>query len=74
MDAVEKLLKKVSKKDKLILLEIMLLVQKGEVTGIKLKGKNLYRVRVGNYRIIYSTERNQVVIESIRRRNENTYK
>ncbi len=74
MDAIEKLLKKISKKNKGNLLRAMLLIQHGEISGIKLKGVEIYRVRVGNYRILYRIEKKMVVIDGIRRRNEKTYK
>lgn len=41
----------------------------------KLSGyESLYRVRVGNYRIIYSYDRETVELKAIRKRDESTYK
>ena len=74
MDAIEKLLNKISKKDKKNLLKAMLLIQGSEISGIKLKGVDVYRVRIGNYRILYKIEKKKIVIVGLRRRNEKTYK
>jgi len=75
MNPTDKLLGKMSKKDKARLLKVMLLIQNGDLSGIKLKGPtNSYRVRVGVYRILYKKKGDGILIEEIRRRNENTYK
>jgi mRNA interferase RelE/StbE len=51
-------------------------VQSGSVVSAKNKGKNYYKVRVREFRIIYAvdTENMIVFIERIARRNEKTYK
>jgi mRNA interferase RelE/StbE len=51
-------------------------VQSGSVVSAKNRGKNYYKIRVRNYRIIYAvdTEKMIVYIERIARRNEKTYK
>lgn len=36
--------------------------------------KNIFRVRVGNYRIIYHDAGAEITFKEIARRNENTYK
>lgn len=43
---------------------------------IKLTGRNLHRMRIGNYRAVYSIDENQRIIEVVRimRRREDTYK
>lgn len=42
---------------------------------LQLKGyQNIFRVRVGNYRIIYHDDGETITVKSIPRRNENTYK
>ena len=41
----------------------------------RLKGyENIYRVRVGNYRIIYHDDGGKIILKAIRRRNEATYR
>ena len=47
----------------------------GSVSGVKLKGSNFYKYRVGDFRIIYHlNEKDAVVIDDVRRRNEKTYR
>lgn len=74
MDNTQKLLAKIPKKDlRLIVAALQLLVKK-EVSGIKLKGKNIYRLRVGKYRILYEKKSTKHVILEVRKRDEHTYK
>lgn len=41
----------------------------------RLKGyENIFRVRIGNYRIIYHDDGEEIIIKAIRRRNEKTYR
>ena len=41
----------------------------------KLTGyENIFRIRVGNYRIIYHDDGNEITVKAIPRRDENTYK
>lgn len=74
MNSIEKLLKKISKKDKEKILIFMEEVVKGNIKGIKLKGINQYRIRVGGFRIKYSIKDGKQVIDEVRRRDENTYR
>jgi mRNA-degrading endonuclease RelE of RelBE toxin-antitoxin system len=74
MDSIRKLLKKMNRIDKSKVLKVMEKVQNGELRGIKLSGKNQYRIRVGNYRIKYKIENNRQIINEVRRRDESTYK
>lgn len=41
--------------------------------GIKKVSEDIYRIRCGNYRVIYSVENKKIYILCIKRRNENTY-
>jgi mRNA-degrading endonuclease RelE of RelBE toxin-antitoxin system len=41
---------------------------------IKLAGMELYRIRKGDFRIIFHKEKAKYIIDSIRIRNEKTYK
>jgi len=74
MDAIAKMLKKMTRKEKSRVLAALREVKDGTLTGVKLTGKNEYRIRVGNYRIIYHLEHDTPVVDHVRRRNEKTYK
>ena len=78
MRELEKLLRKISKKDRLALREeISLLVQKKhQLLNIKkIQGSDFYRSRKGNFRIIFHYDKTQkVVIDSVRVKGEDTYK
>lgn len=78
MDKIEKFLRKLSNREQEAML---LLIQqiKGDfskVPGlIKLKGvPNTYRVRLGNYRIIFRKTTADIEVIRITNRNEQTYK
>ena len=73
MDKIKKLLAKMSKQDLARIREATRMLQAGEISGIKLKGQNVYRYRVGNYRILYVIHGGTNVIIEIKRRNESTY-
>lgn len=77
MNKIEKLLKKISKKDRETLLCVIEELLTGKDTQhlkpIKLEGLELYRIRKGNFRIIFHKENGVAVIDSIKKRNENTY-
>lgn len=78
MNKIEKLLRKISKKDRVVLLNVVEEIMTGEdlahLKPIKLQGLDLYRIRKGNFRIIFHKEHGDVVIDSIKMRDENTYR
>lgn len=79
MDELQKLLKRAPKKDREAILSMMTALRLGQTASLrmeKLKNSNLYRIRVGRYRIMYSMDKDtkKIVIETVRLRNENTYK
>jgi mRNA-degrading endonuclease RelE of RelBE toxin-antitoxin system len=78
MDKIKKFLKKLSKKEQEAFLLLMYQIKKNykQIPGIKkLKGKkHLYRIRLGKYRIIFSTNKKDPEIIKITKRNEETYK
>jgi mRNA-degrading endonuclease RelE of RelBE toxin-antitoxin system len=78
MNKIEKLLKKISKKDRnMLLIAIEELVTQKDISHlkpIKLEGLELYRIRKGNFRIIFHKENNSIIIDSIKMRNETTYR
>lgn len=78
MDEIEKLLRKTSKKDRERLLVALESLQNGEATNLKIKkltGSDFYRVRIGDYRIIFAFDKSKksIIIETVRLRNEHTY-
>lgn len=77
MNKIEKLFRKISKKDRDSLLSILELIINGQTKSldlIKLKDTDMYRVRYMDYRIIFHYEKKEVVIDSIKLRNENTFR
>lgn len=78
MDKITKLFRKISKKDRTALLEVLQKLTRNANTDnlrpTKLQGKDFYRIRQGRFRIIYHLEKKQVVVDSIKLRNEKTYK
>ena len=77
MDRIEKLFKKISQKERTILVSLINdLLNRKRLSGIKkLKGSEFYRLKKGKLRIIfhYDSSKN-IIIDSIRLRRENTYK
>jgi len=78
MREIEKLLRKISKKDRSTLLSLVEALLRKEHKGLvvkKLKGTDFYRVRKGSFRIIFHySDSKDVIVDSIRLRNENTYR
>ncbi len=77
MNKIEKLFRKISKHDRDTLILILEKIMKCDVEKldmIKLKGTDMYRIRSGDYRIIFHYEKKETVIDSIQLRNEKTYK
>ncbi len=76
MDKIEKLLKKISQKDReklLCIIEELLTGRKKGLNIQKIKNSDFYRLRFGRFRIIFHYE-GETIIDSIKLRNENTYK
>ncbi|HAO52278.1 TPA: hypothetical protein DCQ85_02305 [Candidatus Magasanikbacteria bacterium] len=79
MDKIEKLLRKISQKSREQLLLVISKLLSGQKTGLnikKLKGTDFFRLRSGRFRIIFHYEDNskEIIIDSIKLRDENTYK
>jgi len=77
MDKIQKLLKKISTKNRQALLNIIEILVSGQKKGlniVKIKGSDFFRLRNGNFRIIFHYESKEVIIDSIKVRNEKTYK
>ncbi len=78
MDKVTKFLKKRTKTEQKMLVLIMQLIIQNKLANLdikKLKGeKSLFRVRIGNFRIIFNRVNNNNQIIKIDQRNNQTYK
>ncbi len=78
MDKISKALKKLSKKQSIIVLGIIKLLISNDISSLdikKLKGfDDIFRVRKSNIRIIFRKENNDIKILSIASRSEKTYK
>ena len=78
MDKISKALKKLTEKERKVVKEILVGIEKGEFTGLnikKLKGrKDIFRVRKGAIRIIFQKTDVGVFILSIENRSDRTYR
>lgn len=77
MDKIEKLLRKISKKQREYLLRIIEKLLSDNKKGLdikKLKNTDFYRLRSGRFRIIFHKENKEIIIDGIKLRDENTYK
>ncbi|MBI4090899.1 MAG: hypothetical protein HY422_02645 [Candidatus Komeilibacteria bacterium] len=77
MNKIEKLFRKISAQDRERLLMLIQKLAAGELRGldiVKIKNTNFFRVRSGTFRLIFHREKNgDVIVDSIRMRNEKTY-
>lgn len=78
-DKIAKLLAKLPPKQVKVLLVVMTKITKGNLDGLDVKSlkghDNKYRVRVGNYRIIFAIrEHGNHFVLSVAKRDEKTYK
>jgi len=78
MDRVNKLIRKLSEKERVKVIRAIELILVGDIARLdvkKLKGeKNIFRVRVRDLRIIFAYEKNLPRIISVDRRNDTTYR
>lgn len=77
MDKIKKLFKKLSVADRAELLAVLEFLVANRLDGLdikKLAGANLWRVRIGKFRIIFKRHGAENIVYEIRRRDENTYK
>jgi mRNA-degrading endonuclease RelE of RelBE toxin-antitoxin system len=78
MREIEKLLRKISAKERASLLgfleQLSAQIKRNSLDIKKLAGSDLYRARKGSFRIIFHYEKNAPVVDSIRLRNDNTYR
>lgn len=76
MNDIEKVLRKVSPHNKIILLGILRALKQGETGNFrieKLSGSDFHKTRKGNFRFIFHYENGAIVIDAVRLRNEKTY-
>ncbi len=77
-DKIEQALRRLSSKERSRLKEILLAMKAGTFKGldvVKLKGhRDIYRVRKGDMRLIFSRTESNTTILSVERRSEKTYK
>lgn len=78
MNEIEKLLRKINKKERDVIILVMeqIAVDYTKIPGIKklIGYKNCFRVRVGKYRIIFEIDSNGVPqYHRVSRRNDQTY-
>lgn len=77
MDKIEKLLRKISNKDRERLSKIIDKLLRGEKKNLdikKIKDAEFYRLRSGRFRIIFHKEEKDIIIDSIKLRDKNTYR
>jgi mRNA-degrading endonuclease RelE of RelBE toxin-antitoxin system len=77
MDKIVKLFKKISEKDrKVILATLEKLVDEKQRSNLdikKIEDTDFLRLRQGRFRIIFHHENGSPIVDSIKARNENTY-
>ena len=77
MEQWEKQLRKIPSKDRGRLLEVLELLFQRKFSSFdrqRLKGyQHIYRIRVGNYRILYFDDGTDIILKALKRRNEATY-
>ena len=77
MDKISKALKKCNDKERDRIKNALILIREGNISGLdikKLKGsEKIFRVRVGDMRIIYEMQNNDIKVISIKRRGDTTY-
>jgi len=77
-DKITKFLKSLSAKDYAILIDVLERISKNSLSGFDIKKmigyKSLYRIRKGNYRIIFEQLDGRNMILSIDKRDGNTYR
>ncbi len=76
-DRVSKFLKKVTAKEREILLELLFRIKNGDIESMdvkKLKGMDyFFRVRKGDFRIIFIKKEESVSVIAIEKRSDTTY-
>ncbi len=78
MEQIQKQWRKISAKERAKIREIFQKIKNKDFRDLnrkKLKGyEHIYRVRVGNYRVIYFDNGEEILLKYLKRRDERTYK
>ena len=78
MDQIKKQWNKINKKDREKIREIFEQLNQRNFKNLKrekLQGyDNIYRIRVGRYRIIYFDDKQQIILKYLKKRDEKTYR
>jgi len=77
MDKIEKILRKLTKKERDFLYKKIFDLQSKKVDNlniIKIKNSDFFRLRAGNFRIIFYYKDKKFILIDIKIRNDNTYK
>ena len=77
MKKIEKLFRKISRKDReklLFILEKLIAGDSHNLDVKKVKDSDFHRLKFKRFRIIFHYENKEVIIDSIKLRNEKTYK
>ncbi len=78
MDKISKALKKFSSRENKLVKLILEKIKKGDFKDFKIKKlkakQNIYRIRKGNIRIIYRIKDKRIILLTVEKRSENTYK
>jgi mRNA-degrading endonuclease RelE of RelBE toxin-antitoxin system len=78
VDKIEKALKKLTEKERRVIKNIFINIQREKTQGLdlkKLKGHNdIFRVRRGRIRIVFRKNKESILILSVERRSDKTYK
>jgi mRNA-degrading endonuclease RelE of RelBE toxin-antitoxin system len=77
MDKISKALRLLSPREQALLKAILIRIKQGDLKGHdlrKLKGHDdIFRIRKGDIRIIFSKKEDKIMILAIERRSDNTY-
>ncbi len=77
MDSIEKLFRRINADERALLSEISKKLISGDIAGLqikKLSGSDFYRLRKSVFRIIFHYENKIPIIDSVRIKNEKTYR
>jgi len=78
MDKISKALKKFSSKENKLVKLILEKIKKGDFKDLKIKKlktrQDIYRIRKGRIRIIYRVKNKRIILLTIEKRSDKTYK
>lgn len=77
-DQIAKILRKASRKDREKLLQIMRNIKQKNIAGYQIKklsgAQKVFRIRAGDFRIIFEEQDKKLVVKEVRRRDDQTYR